>query len=105
MKISIHWLVLLRVSQKVAQGRLRACSQRISYKMILSKNQQEPLRAMADSDKKLENQLITLWQKVKKVERSSKFQRFICECLDINYMSNLVEVESSRHGHHWVILF
>ena len=47
MKISNHGLVLLRVSHNVAQGRFRAYSKRISYKMILSKNQQEPGRAMA----------------------------------------------------------
>ena len=47
MKISIHGLVLLRVSQKVAQGRLRAYSKRISYKIILSKFQHGPRRAPA----------------------------------------------------------
>ena len=48
MKIFIQGLVLFRLVQKVAAGRLRAYPKRISYEMILSKIQHGPGRAAAD---------------------------------------------------------
>ena len=48
MEIFIQGLVLFRLVQKVSAGRLRAYPKRISYKMILSKIQYGPGRAVAD---------------------------------------------------------